>query len=103
MKIRKDDSVIIIAGKDRGKKGKVRRVIRKQHRVVVDGLNMIKRHSRASRGTRQAGIIELEGPMDVSNVQLFCDKCSSRARIGFRFLDDGRKVRICSSCKEIID
>ena len=103
MKIRKNDNVIVIAGKDRGKKGKVRRVMRKQHRVVVDGLNMIKRHSRASRGTRQAGIIELEGPIAVSNVQLFCDKCSSRTRIGFRFLDDGRKVRICSSCKEIID
>ena len=103
MKIRKNDTVVIIAGKDRGGKGKVRRVIRKQNRVVIEGLNMIKRHSRASRGTRQAGIIELEGPMDVSNVQLFCEKCSSRTRIGFRFLDDGRKVRICSSCKEIID
>ena len=94
---------MVIAGKDQGKKGKVRRVIRKQKRVVIDGLNMIKRHSRAGRGTRQAGIIEMEGPIDVSNVQLFCDKCSSRARIGYRFLDDGRKVRICSSCKEIID
>jgi len=103
MKIRKNDTVVVIAGKDRGGKGKVRRVIRKQKRVVIEGLNMIKRHSRASRGTRQAGIIELEGPMDVSNVQLFCEKCSSRTRIGFRFLDDGRKVRICSSCKEIID
>ena len=103
MKIRKNDTVVVIAGKDRGGKGKVRRVIRKQKRVVIEGLNMIKRHSRASRGTRQAGIIELEGPIDASNVQLFCDKCSSRARIGFRFLDDGRKVRICSSCKEIID
>jgi len=103
MKIRKNDTVVVIAGKDRGGKGKVRRVMRKQKRVVIEGLNMIKRHSRASRGTRQAGIIELEGPMDVSNVQLFCEKCSSRTRIGFRFLDDGRKVRICSSCKEIID
>ncbi len=103
MRIRKNDTVVIIAGKDRGGKGKVRRVMRKQKRVVIEGLNMMKRHSRASRGTRQAGIIELEGPMDVSNVQLFCEKCSSRTRIGFRFLDDGRKVRICSSCKEIID
>ena len=103
MKIRKNDTVVIIAGKDRGGKGNARRVMRKQKRVVIEGLNMMKRHSRASRGTRQAGIIELEGPMDVSNVQLFCEKCSSRTRIGFRFLDDGRKVRICSSCKEIID
>ena len=103
MKIRKNDTVVIIAGKDRGGKGKVRRVMRKQKRIVIEGLNIMKRHSRASRGTRQAGIIELEGPMDVSNVQLFCEKCSSRTRIGFRFLDDGRKVRICSSCKEIID
>jgi len=103
MKIRKDDNVIVITGKDKGKKGKVRRVLTKKQRVVVDGLNMIKRHSRAKRGTRQAGIIELEGPIAASNVKLFCDKCNKPTRIGFSILEDGRKVRICSSCQEIID
>jgi large subunit ribosomal protein L24 len=103
MKIRKNDSVIIIAGKDRGKKGKVRRTFPKEDRVIVEGLNMIKRHSRAQRAARQAGIIELEAPIHVSNVMLLCDKCAKPARVGFDFLADGKKVRICNSCGEVID
>jgi large subunit ribosomal protein L24 len=103
MKIRKDDTVVIIAGKDSGKKGKVRRALPNDGRVIVEGLNMIKRHSRARRAVRQAGIIELEAPIHVSNVMLVCEKCGNPTRIGFRFLDDGKKVRICSSCKEVID
>jgi large subunit ribosomal protein L24 len=103
MKIRKNDTVIIIAGKDRGKKGKVRRTFPKDDRVVVEGLNMIKRHSRARRAARQAGIIELEAPIHVSNVMLLCDKCGKPTRVGFDFLADGKKVRICNSCQEVID
>jgi large subunit ribosomal protein L24 len=103
MKIRKNDTVIIIAGKDRGKKGKVRRTLLKEDRVIVEGLNMIKRHSRARRAARQAGIIELEAPMHVSNVMLLCEKCGKPTRVGFRFLTDGRKMRICKSCQEVID
>lgn len=103
MKIRKNDTVIIIAGKDRGKSGKVRRAFPKENRVVVEGLNMIKRHSRARRATRQAGIIELEAPIQLSNVMLLCDKCSKPTRVGFRFLADGKRVRICNSCQEVID
>jgi large subunit ribosomal protein L24 len=103
MKIRKNDTVVVIAGKDRGKKGKVRRAFPDEDRVVVEGLNMIKRHSRARRATRQAGIIELEAPIHVSNVMLICDKCGNPTRISFRFLDDGKKVRICNSCREVID
>jgi len=103
MKIRKNDTVIIIAGKDRGKKGKVRRAIPEEDRVIVEGLNMIKRHSRARRAARQAGIIELEAPMQVSKVMLLCEKCGKPTRVGFRFLTDGRKMRICKSCQEVID
>jgi len=103
MKIRKNDTVIIITGKDRGKKGKVRRTFPKDDRVVVEGLNMIKRHSRARRAARQAGIIELEAPIHVSNVMLLCDKCGKPTRVGFDFLADGKKVRICNSCQEVID
>ncbi len=103
MKIRKNDTVIILAGKDRGKKGKVRRALPKEDRVLVEGLNMIKRHSRARRAARQAGIIELEAPVHVSNVMLLCNKCGKPTRVGFRFLDDGKKVRICHSCGEVID
>jgi large subunit ribosomal protein L24 len=103
MKIRKGDTVVIIAGKDRGKRGKVRRAWPDEERVIVDGLNMIKRHSRARRAARQAGIIELEAPLHVSNVMLVCEKCGKPTRVSFRFLDDGKKVRICNSCQEMID
>jgi len=103
MRIRKDDTVVIITGKDRGKKGKVRRAFPDEDRVVVEGLNMIKRHSRARRATRQAGIIELEAPIHVSDVMLVCNKCGNPTRINFRFLDEGKKVRICNSCREVID
>jgi large subunit ribosomal protein L24 len=103
MKIRKDDTVVIIAGKDSGKKGKVRRALLNEDRVIVEGLNMIKRHSRARKAARQAGIIELEAPIHVSNVMLVCEKCGKPTRISFRFLDDGKKVRICNSCQEVID
>jgi len=103
VKIRKNDTVLVTTGKDRGKKGKVRRALPKDGRVVVEGLNMIKRHSRARRAARQAGIIELEAPIHVSNVMLVCDKCKKPARVGYRTLEDGRKVRICRACNEPID
>ncbi len=86
MKIRKNDTVLVIAGKDRGKKGKVRKALPKKDKVIVEGVNMIKRHSRAKGQARQAGIIELEAPLDVSNVILICNKCNKPARVGFRFL-----------------
>jgi len=103
VKIRKNDTVVVIAGKDKGKKGKVRRTLPKKNRVLVEGLNMIKRHSRARRAARQAGIIELEAPIHVSNVMLLCDRCAKPTRVGFKILDDGKKVRICRSCQEVID
>jgi large subunit ribosomal protein L24 len=103
MRIRKDDTVVITTGKDRGKKGKVRRAFPNEDKLVVEGLNMIKRHSRARRATRQAGIIEMEAPIHVSDVMLVCNKCGNPTRVSFRFLDDGKKVRICNSCREVID
>jgi large subunit ribosomal protein L24 len=103
MRIRKDDTVVIITGKDRGKKGKVRRAFPSEDRVVVEGLNMIKRHSRARRATRQAGIIEMEAPIHVSDIMLICNKCGNPTRVNFRLLEDGKKVRVCNSCREVID
>jgi large subunit ribosomal protein L24 len=103
VKIKKNDTVLITTGKDRGKKGKVRRALPKDERVVVEGLNMIKRHSRARRAARQAGIVELEAPIHVSNVMLVCEKCKKPAKVGYKTLEDGRKVRICKSCDEPID
>jgi large subunit ribosomal protein L24 len=103
MKVRRNDTVLVIAGKDKGKKAKVRFAYPKKGKVLVEGVNMIKRHSRAIRGARQAGIIEREAPLDVSNVMLVCNKCDRPTRIGFRFLEDGKKVRICRKCNEVVD
>jgi large subunit ribosomal protein L24 len=103
MKIRKNDTVLVIAGKDKGKKGKVRFAYPRDERVLVEGINFIKRHSRARGAVAQAGIIEREAPIHVSNVMLLCNKCNRPARVGSHFLADGRKVRICRSCGEVID
>jgi large subunit ribosomal protein L24 len=103
MKIRKNDTVLVIAGKDKGKKGKVRFAYPRDERVLVEGVNFIKRHTRARGQARQAGIIEREAPVRVSTVMLLCNRCSHPTRVGFRFLEDGRKVRTCRSCREVID
>jgi large subunit ribosomal protein L24 len=103
MNIRKDDTVLVIAGKDKGKKGKVRFAYPKTERVMVEGVNFIKKHSKARGAARQAGIIEREASIPVSNVMLLCSKCNKPARVGFRFLADGRKVRFCRSCGEVVD
>ena len=103
MKIRKDDNVLIITGKDKGKKGKVRFAYPAKQRILVEGVNFIKKHSRAKGAARQAGIIDLEAPVRISNVMLLCNKCNKPSRVGFEKLDDGRRVRICRSCREVID
>lgn len=103
MKIRKDDTVLVIAGRERGKKGKVRFAHPKDKKLVVEGINFIKKHARATGRVKQAGIIEQEAPITVSNVMLLCSRCNHPTRVGFRFLEDGRKVRICRSCHEVID
>ncbi len=103
MRIRKNDMVLVTAGKDRGKKGKVRFAYPKHERVLVEGINFIKKHTRAVRQARQAGIIEQEAPIHVSDVMLLCSKCNHPTRIGFRFLEGGKKVRVCRACHEVID
>jgi large subunit ribosomal protein L24 len=103
MKIQKDDTVLIIAGKDRGKKGKVRFAYPRKEQVIIEGLNMIKKHSKAKGAARQAGIIDLEAPVDVSNVMLLCSKCNKPGRIGTKTLEDGRRVRFCRVCGEVVE
>lgn len=103
MKIRKGDTVQIMVGKDSGKKGKVRQVFPQNKGIIVEGLNLIKRHSRTKGQTRQGGIIELEAPLDISNVMIICGKCGEPSRVGFRVQADGKKVRICKSCQEAIE
>ena len=103
MKIHKDDTVLVIAGKDRGKKGKVRFAYPRQNKIIVEGLNFVKKHSKARGAVRQAGIIDLEEPLDVSNVMLICNKCSKPGRIGYKKLETGRLVRFCRACGEVLE
>jgi large subunit ribosomal protein L24 len=103
MKIRKEDNVLVITGKDKGKKGKVRFAYPDDKRLIVEGVNMIKKHMKAIREARQAGIIEREAPIKSSNVMLLCNKCNHPTRIGLRILEDGNKARVCQVCHEVID
>ena len=101
--IKKDDKVKVIAGKDKGKIGKVLRVDRKKDRILIENINIIKRHTRPTAKNRQGGIVESEATVPWSNVMLMCSKCLSPVRIQMRRLDDGKKVRSCRKCNEIID
>jgi large subunit ribosomal protein L24 len=103
MKIKKEDNVLVIAGKDRGKKGKVRIAYPADERVIVEGVNLIKKHVKAIRDVRQAGIIEREAPVNSSNVMLLCNKCNHPTRVGLHVLQDGSKARVCRVCHEVID
>ncbi|MGB9661589.1 MAG: 50S ribosomal protein L24 [Moorellaceae bacterium] len=101
--VRKGDTVVVITGKDKGKRGKVLRVIPSERRVVVEGVNIVKRHMRPTPKLQQGGIIEKEAPLDSSNVMLVCTKCDKPTRVGRRILPDGTKVRVCKKCGEVID
>ena len=102
-RIKRDDVVLVIAGKDRGKQGQVRQVFPRENRVTVQGVNMIKRHMRPRAMGTQAGIIEKEAPLHVSNVMLICKSCGKPTRVGTRVRPDGVKTRICRRCGEDID
>lgn len=101
--IKKNDSVQVVAGKDKGKTGKVLRVIPKKDRAIVEKINMIKRHMKPNQQTRQGGILEKEAPIHISNLMLICSKCTDPTRVGYKVLDGNRKVRYCKKCQEVID
>ena len=103
MDIRNGDTVMVIAGKEKGKRGRVDRILTSKNRVVIEGLNMVIRHVRASATARQAGRIQRESPLHVSNVVLVCNKCNKPTRVTSNRIGDGRKVRECQRCKETID
>jgi len=102
-RIKRDDLVLVIAGKERGKQGQVREVLLRQERVVIQGLNMVKRHRRQQAQGAQAGIIEKEAPIHLSNVKLICRVCEKPTHVRFRVRTDGAKVRICRACGQDID
>jgi large subunit ribosomal protein L24 len=102
--IRKNDSVLVITGRDRGKRGRVLRVLPRKGRVVVEGVNFIKKHTKANpQKNIKGGIVEREAALNASNVQLVCPECGAPTRIGSRRLDDGRRVRFCRKCKGVVD
>jgi large subunit ribosomal protein L24 len=126
-KIKKEDTVEVISGDDKGMRGTVREIIRvksplrkrdrrkgrkprpdpNRERVIVSGVNIVKKHQRpistGGRRAAQAGIIQFEAPIHISNVMLVCPSCRQRTRVGFMMLEEGRKVRVCKKCKAIID
>ncbi len=101
--LKKDDQVEVIAGKDKGRVGKVLRIIPEKSQAVVERINMIKRHTKPQEMNQQGQIVEKEAPINVSNLQLICPECTKTGRIGRKFLEDGSKVRFCKSCGESIE
>jgi large subunit ribosomal protein L24 len=101
--IRKNDKVMVIAGKEKGKIGTVLKVISEKEGIIVEKLNMVKRHTRPGGKSAKGGIIEKEAPINISNLMLVCGKCAEITRIGKKVLEDGSKVRFCKKCGEILD
>ena len=102
-RIKKNDTVMVIAGRERGKTGKVLRVIADKDRALIEQLNMVKRHQKARGPQSAAGIVEKEAPLHISNLMIMCDKCNAPVRMGKRVLDDGHSVRVCRRCGEQLD
>src|SRR5579885_1333499 len=102
-KIAKNDTVLVIAGREKGKRARVRQVLPKENRVILVETNIVKRHAKPGiRGARQAGIIDIEAPLHISNVMLVCPHCNKPTRVGHRLLPNGSKVRMCKKCQSDI-
>lgn len=103
LNLKKDDIVQIITGRERGKKGKVLAILPERNRLTVEKLNMVKRHMKPSAQNKQGGILEKEASLHISNVLLVCDKCGKGVRVKRKKLEDGKRVRTCAKCGEVID
>lgn len=102
MRLKKGDTVKVISGKEKGKTGKILKTIRDKNQIIVEKLNLVKRHKRPD-AKGKGGILEKEGPLKVSKVVYVCSKCEAGVRVGYRILEDGAKVRVCKKCNEILD
>lgn len=102
-KVRRDDTVFVLKGKDRGRIGQVRKVIPKDGRVIVTGVNLVKRHMRPRGPRRPGGIVDREAPISWANVAVLCPSCEKPARVSFRFLPTGAKTRYCKRCNEVLE
>jgi len=103
IRLKKNDKVMVISGKEKGKVGKILKVLPEKNRVVVEKINYIKRHTRPGGKVSKGGIIEKEAPLHVSNVMLICGKCTDPVRVGFQKQSDGKTARICRKCGEILE
>jgi len=102
-RVKKNDTVMVIAGKERGKIGKVLRVLPQENRAVVERLNLVKRHTKPRGPQNPGGILEKEAPVHLSNLMLMCDRCNAPVRVGIRSLQDGTRSRVCRRCNELLD
>jgi large subunit ribosomal protein L24 len=98
VKIKKGDRVVVLTGKDRGKEGEVMFALPAEEKVIVDGVNVAKKHQKPTKATMQGGIIDKDMPIPVSNVAIICEACDGPSRVGYRFAPDGEKIRICKKC-----
>lgn len=104
LNVRKNDQVKVLAGKDRGKTGRVLRVFPQRNRAIVENVNTVRRHTRPNpQKNIQGGVVEREGPIHISNLQVICPECDQPVRVGIQFLSDGKRVRVCRSCSGTID
>jgi large subunit ribosomal protein L24 len=102
MKLKKGDTVKVMSGKEKGKTGKIQSTIVDKERITIEKVNLIKKHKKAD-AKGKGGIVEKEGPIHISNVMYLCNKCGKGVRIGYKLLEDGKKVRVCAKCHEILD
>ncbi len=103
IKLRSEDPVVVIAGKDKGKKSKIVKLVRKNAKVYVENINMVKRHMKPNQFNPDGGIIEKEMPINISNIMYYCKKCDKGVRLGIKELESGQRIRFCRSCGETID
>ncbi len=101
-RLKKGDMVKVEAGKEKGKTGKIMKIIGKEGKVIVEKVNFVKKHQKPD-AKGKGGIVEKEGPLQMSNVMFLCSKCDRGVKVGYKVLDDGKKVRICKKCQEILD
>ncbi len=101
--IKKEDTVVVLTGKEKGKRGRVIATFPKRGRLLVERVNMIKKHMKPNQQHKQGGIVDMEASLETSNVMLVCPKCDKPTRGASQILDDGRKLRVCKKCKEVMD
>jgi len=103
LSVKKNDTVLVIAGREKGKKGRVLSIYPSKGRLLIEKINMIRKHMKPTRKYAQGGIIEKEAPLHISNIMLICPKCNKPTRISNTHLQEGRRVRMCKKCREVMD